>query len=185
PGLNCDAVALVARLGVAPQQSFERELDLEFVTLARKEQVTPRTLLELPRPRAQRILHPLHILVLDVCPRRASEIAYLVRRHAKHHRDFARLELTGLYILRVLCGHRQRLPLHAFLEDGNAPDTASGELTLPVFGEALARFVLELARMHQDTGRARGLGKDLRAVLLCCECEADRVAIQRDRCQSV
>src|SRR5690606_9772609 len=61
PGLNCDAVALVARLGVAPQQSFKRELDLEFVTLARKEQVTPRTLLELPRPRAQRILHPLHI----------------------------------------------------------------------------------------------------------------------------
>src|SRR5690606_4991326 len=114
---------------------------------------------------------------LDVCPRRAPKVSHLVRWDAKHQRDLASLKLARLDVLRILRSHCEWLPLHALLEDGDAPNALPGERLLPALRKPLLRLRLHFAGVHEHTRRARRLCKDVRPVRLCSESQAHGVSI--------
>ena len=119
-------------------------------------------------------------LVLDIGEGRPVEVADHVRRHAVDAADLRYLELPRLQKLGFIVRHGDSGEGHALLEDGHAIGVGGTTVSLhPCLPQRLR--VLHRVRVRQYAAGRRAVGKELAAILLRGDPQADGIFLDGNR----
>ena len=164
---------------VATHQTVDVELCIEAALLVFRDQGAVDRLFDAHQPRADGMDRKGNVLRFDVGKRRALQIADHVRRHAEDAADLRHLKLPRFQELRLVVGNRQGRKRHALFQHR---DTAG--VSRAAIGRVPARAqrggVLYRIGMRQDARGPRAVGKELAAIFLGGDAQADGRLLQRD-----